>query len=360
MDQRIAAAGRRALAGEPLERDELLEAVGRARRRPLDLLYWADRLRRRVFGRRVKLCSIVPGKLGGCAEDCKWCAQSAKAAAGLPATSKLFGWQAGLTPVRRTPVAQVRRAARTAAKLGASSIGIVNSGKKPTADDLAQVVRCVRAVRADGHIAVCTSLGRIARDQADQLARAGAARYHHNLETSRRFFPEVVSTHGYDERLAALAAARAAGMEICCGGLFGIGENWQDRIDLALTLRDRVRPDTVPLNFLVPIEGTPLGAAAPLAPTEALSIIAAFRLALPAVDLKVAGGREAVLRDLQSWIFSAGATSCMIGDYLTLAGRKPEDDLQMISDLGLTVSAELQPAPDWPRARRAADQPAVP
>lgn len=334
MDERIAAAARRTLTGDRLNRDELLEVVERARHRPLDLFYWANLIRRRVFGDRVRLCSIVPGKLGGCAEDCKWCAQSAAAAPGV-------------TTQRRTSVDEVRQAARRAAAIGASSIGIVNSGRGPTARDLADVVDFVAAVRAGGDIEVCASLGQIDEDQARALAEAGVLRYNHNLETSRAFFPNVVSTHGYDGRLASLAAAGAAGMKICSGGIFGIGETWQDRIDLAITLRDRVRPDVVPLNFLVPIDGTPLGSAELLPAIEALTIVAMFRLVLPTADLKVAGGREPVLADLQSWIFLAGATSCMVGDYLTLHGRQPEDDLRMIADLGLTVTKELHPKPDW-------------
>lgn len=187
------------------------------------------------------------------------------------------------------------------------------------------------------------SLGAISADQARQLAQAGIHRYHHNLETSRRFFPSMVTTHGYDERLETLAAARAVGMSLCSGGIFGIGETWADRVDLALLLRDQVRPDVVPLNFLHPIPGTPLEHARPMPPTEILAIIAVFRLLLPTADIKVAGGRCLNLRDLQSWIFHAGATSLMVGDYLTTPGRDAAADRQMVQDLGLKLVRQLGP-----------------
>lgn len=336
MDEQIVAAGREALAGGPVGRNELLQVAERARRCPLDLFYWARRVRQAVFGRDVKLCAIVPGKLGGCSGDCKWCAQSAVGAAGL-------------TPPQRSSTDDIRQAAVAATRDRASSMGIVNSGREPTEQDLDEVVRAARAVADEPHadLQLCASLGALTEPQARRLAAAGVRRYHHNLETSRRFYPRVVSTQDYDRRIETLAAARAAGMMICCGGLFGLGETWEDRVDLAMALRDRVRPDVVPLNFLVPIPGTPLGERSPMAPLEALTVIAIFRLAMPTTDLKVAGGRETVLRDLQSWIFHAGATSCMVGNYLTTAGRDADADLKMLADLDLRIVAELHVAEDW-------------
>jgi len=322
--------GRRVLAGERLDRPDLLMLAELAHDRPHDLLYWAWRVRTDRFGNGVKLCSIAAGKLGACSEDCKWCAQSGISAPGVTEPSRLA-------------CGQIENAAVEASGLGAASFGIVNSGRKPTARDMAEVVQAAEAIltNATCGVEVCASLGELTDETAAVLVAAGVTRYNHNLETSRRFYPKVVTTHKYEDRLATVATARRAGMRICCGGLFGLGESWADRIDLTLALRDEVRPDVVPLNFLHPIQGTPLADAKPLTPTEILTTIAIFRMAMPGTDLKMAGGREVNLRDLQSWCFYAGATSLLVGNYLTTIGRRPEDDLRMIEDMGLRVVADF-------------------
>jgi biotin synthase len=163
--------------------------------------------------------------------------------------------------------------------------------------------------------------------------------YNHNLETSRRFFNQIVTTHSYDDRIATVLAAKQAGLEVCCGGIIGMGETLEDRVDLALELR-KLEVDSVPLNFLNPIAGTPLEDQEPLAPMEALQTIAVFRFILPDKQIKIAGGRENCLRDLQSWMFYAGASSTMIGNYLTTKGRSPDDDFQMLADLELPHAAD--------------------
>ena len=330
MDKRTSEIGRRALRGERLSRPDVLALTEAAGRCPFDLLYWAHRLRTARFGGAVRLCSIAAGKLGGCGEDCKFCAQSARHGGDY-------------AQPKRTPPEEIRAAAADAAANKAASFGIVNAGRSPTQGELDDVIAAGEGVRADGPagVSLCASLGALTPEQAGRLAEAGFRRYNHNLETSRRFFPQLVSTHGYDDRLRTLAAARQGGLSLCCGGIFGVGETWDDRVDLALTIRDEVRPDVVPLNFLHPIPGTPLAGARPLPPTEALAVIAVFRLVLPDVDLKIAGGREKNLRDLQSWMFYAGATSCLIGNYLTTLGRSAAEDLRMIADLGLEVVKEL-------------------
>lgn len=322
---------RTCIDGEPLARLDADPLVEIARTEPWELLHAAWQVRRHYFGRAVRMCSIVPGKLGGCSEDCAWCAQSARQG----------GSHSG--KCERTPTETIVAAAGKASANGASSLGIVNSGRGPTEADLSAVIAAKAAIDAAGEcdIPICVSLGELDDEQAARLYAAGVRRYHHNLETSRRMFPQVVTTHSYDSRLATLAAARAAGMDVCCGGLFGLGETWADRIDLAMTIRDEVGADSVPLNFLNPAPGTPLESAKPLSPMECLTIVAVFRLILPTADIKVAGGREVNLRDLQSLIFYAGATSCMTGDYLTTAGRGPEADHQMIADLGLELVTQL-------------------
>lgn len=330
MDRVIAETARRVLAAAAVGRDELLQLVEASGRDASELLYWAGRIRADRFGSAVRFCSIVAGRKGGCSEDCKWCAQSAWYASPRAAAS-------------RTGQDAIRDAARTARANHAASLGIVNSGCRPGSNDLASVVAAAGHIRRDhdGQLRLCASLGELTDDQAAELAAAGVRHYNHNIETSRRLFGQMVTTHSYDDRLRTLAAARRGGLSLCCGGIFGIGETWQDRVDMALTLRDEVRPEVVPLNFLHPIAATPLADADPLAPMDILRIIAIYRFALPEADIKVAGGRETNLRDLQSWIFQAGATSCLIGDYLTTAGRCASQDLQMVRDLGLEVVREL-------------------
>lgn len=330
MDELITDMARRALAGERLSRDDVLALAAAGQENPHDLMYWANRLRRAHFAMAVRLCAIVPGKMGACTEDCKWCAQSARHSAGCePSVSSCD---------------DILAAGRQARQNGATSLGIVNSGRRPTAADISAAVTAAQKLRGDvgNELTLCASLGELTDSQARRLVAAGFTRYNHNLETSRRMYPQVVTTHTYGDRLRTLEVARRAGLSICCGGLFGLGETWEDRVDLAIALRDEVRPEVVPLNFLHPIPGTPLGNTTPPAPLEILTVIAMFRLVLPTVDIKVAGGREHNLRDMQSWIFYAGATSCLVGNYLTTSGRSVADDLQMIADLGMRVAVTCE------------------
>jgi biotin synthase len=292
-----------------------------------DLLFRAHRIRKERFGGEVRLCSIVPGKLGGCPGDCRWCAQSV-----FSGTNQKGG-------AKRTRREDIVSEALAAVSWGSAYIGIVNSGLRPSSRDLDEVIQAAEAIErsADGRIGVCASLGELTDDQAKRLADSRVRRYHHNLETSRRFFPSMVTTHTYDAKIRTLQAAKSAGLAVCCGGLFGIGETWSDRVDLACTLHDDIQPDVVPLNFLIPMPQTPLANQKPLSPLEILAIIAVFRLILPDADIKVAGGRETNLRSMQGWIFYAGATSCMIGNYLTTAGKAPHEDLQMLQNLNLDI-----------------------
>ena len=320
-----------ALAGNPLVRDDALFLVKMAQKGGVEkLLKLAGEVRRERFGNQVRLCSIVPGKLGNCPNDCKWCAQSTKSAPDL-------------TKPHRTPLEEILQAAQDSAKLGSTSMGIVNSGNGPSKRDLNDVIDASEELynTIGEQISLCASLGELSEKQAEILSESKITRYHHNLETSRRFFPTVVSSHSYDSKLKTLKAAKHAGLKVCSGGLFGMGETWEDRIELGDTLRDIVKPDIVPLNFLSPIPGTPLGNLKMLPKEEILTIIAIFRLMLPDADIKVAGGREKTLGVMQNRIFEAGATSCMIGNYLTTAGQKPEEDLKMIRDLGLKITRNL-------------------
>ena len=337
MEQTIAALGRQVLDDTALDRPRICALLEAGLRRPYDLFYWANKVRSKHFGNRVSLCSIIPGRLGGCGEDCKWCAQS-------------VAGTGHLAPPEYARLSDVQAAAGHAAACGAGCFCIVNSGRGPSQGELAAVRDATAALGrehggqagvAPGSMHIGASLGELTPQAAGELFAAGTRRYNHNLETSRRFYSRMVTTHSYDNRLATLRAAREAGMQLCCGGIFGLGETWDDRIDLALTLRDEVKPQMSPLNFLNAIPGTALEKQPGLQPMEILTIIAMFRMILPTVDLKIAGGRQVNLRDMQSWVFYVGGTSCLVGNYLTTFGRPVELDLQMLRDLGLEVVPDV-------------------
>ncbi len=200
--------------------------------------------------------------------------------------------------------------------------------------DLDRVLEAAVAIQAEAGLRVCASFGQLRPHDLARLRGAGISRYNHNLETSERFFASVCTTHGWRDRVRTARAATGAGLELCSGGLVGLGETDEDRVDLALAVRD-LGATVVPINVLNPIPGTPLGDAPRLAPLKILAIIAVFRLMMPDVTLKLAGGREFGLGTLQPLMFAAGADACMVGDYLTTPGRSVEDDLAMLRDLDL-------------------------
>jgi biotin synthase len=307
-----------------------------------DLFYWANRLRMHFVGRDVRFCAIVAAKAGGCSEDCSFCAQSARFETAVGGQSRLTGQQ-------------VQDSARHAAEVGADSFGIVNSGRAPTRLELEDWLKpMMMKIAAEGRTRACATLGALTPETARFLYDCGIRRINHNLETSERFYPQVVTTHPFSERVRTLKIAREAGLSLCSGGIFGMGESWADRLDMILALRE-LGVDVMPINFLNPIHGTPLGDLEKLPPMECLKIIAIARFILPDKELKVAGGREVCLRELQSWIFFAGASSTMIGNYLTTYGRSPEVDHQMVRDLGLSWRTyghgPVEPGPD-PRLQR--------
>jgi len=321
--RRIARISKKVLAGGEASEAELIFLSRLAGEAVYELLYWANRIRTKFHGRKVKFCSIVSAKQGRCPEDCKFCSQSVHHRTAI----KTF-------PL--IPTDEVVKAARQATEVGAESFGIVISGRRASERDWGRIVEMVKGVSRNTKLRPCASLGALTLERARELKKAGLVRYHHNLETSRRFFPRLCTTHTYEERVTTALAAKRAGLELCCGGIFGVGESRADRVSLALTLRE-IDPDSVPLNFLNPIRGTPLENSRPMAPMEILKTIALFRFALPRKEIKVCGGREVNLRDLQSWIYYAGATGAIIGNYLTTSGRPAAEDIQMIRDLGLRL-----------------------
>jgi len=286
----------------------------------------AEEAGRRQNGVRVDLCAITNARCGNCAEDCAFCAQSIR--------------NDSLTPVYplKSPEAIVE-AALEAEKNGSSCFGIVTSGTSlQSGEELDGICQALRMIRKQSNVSPSCSLGIIDRDTAVKLKEAGAGAYHHNLETSRSFFPRICSTHDYDEDVATVREAKEAGLRVCCGGIFGMGESMAQRIELAFTLR-QLDVDSVPMNFLNPIPGTPLAGADYLTPMECLHTIALFRMILPAKRIIICGGRERNLRELQSWIFFAGASGIMIGAYLTTSGRDEARDHMLLKDLGLEIAS---------------------
>ncbi len=330
----IAALARQVITGTPLSRPQAAWLVGIDDTHLLDLFRAASRIREHFVGSSVRCCSIVAAKVGRCSEDCAFCSQSAHYKTPVK----------GLTVLQRD---EVFEAALGAAANGADSFGIVNSGYGPTDEEVEHWGQTIGRIRESGEIRACASLGILNETQAHRLKDLGMMRYNHNLQTSRRHFPNIIKTHSYDERLQTLRHLKSNGISVCSGALFGMGENWEDRLDLAFDLR-AVDPDVVPLNFLIAIDGTPLSGSDPIPPMECLKIIAIYRFLLPRQEIKIAGGREVNLRDLQSWIFFAGADSFLIGNYLTTYGRQPEHDRQMVRDLGLGIENFRESEPPLP------------
>ena len=290
-----------------------------------ELFALTDRLRRARSGNAIHLCAIINAKSGRCSEDCRFCAQSGH-------------WRTAAPAYPLLSADQIVASATGACDRGARAFGIVTSGKGiERREEVDEIERAIAGVASLG-IRACVSPGVVAGDTMARWKAAGLWRYHHNLETARSFFPSVCTTHDYEEDVAAVRRAQALGLTVCCGGLFGLGESWEQRVELGVTLRE-LRPDSVPVNFLIPVPGTPLADAPVLAPRECLRTIALLRLLLPRAAIRVCGGREHNLRAAAPLIFAAGADSIMVGDLLTTTGPAVAADLAMLADLG------LEPAP---------------
>lgn len=313
------------LAGGEVTVDEatdLLENVGRGEL--MDLLAAADRIRRHFIGNEVHLCSIVNAKSGRCSEDCGFCAQSVRFQTGID-EYELLDDEAALA------------AAGKAHENGAEALGLVAAWRGlKKGPELERVTALIRKVSDDGRVAADASLGLIDDPEvAQQLRDAGLQTYNHNLETAASHFDTVCETHTRDDRLKTIELVREAGMNVCSGGILGMGETARQRAELAAELRE-VDPDMVPLNFLNPIEGTPAGQEfEPMAPMDALKCIAVFRFMLPRHHIMVAGGREVVLGQLAPMMYLAGASAAMVGDYLTTGGMSAADDHAVIAQTGM-------------------------
>jgi biotin synthase len=288
------------------------------------LIGLAHQVRLAWMGPAVEVESIISAKTGGCPEDCVFCSQSAR-------------YHTDVVREPMLPSDRLVELARQTRALGGTEFCIVVAVRGPDERMLRAVIEAAHAIRAEVEIEVAASLGILKDGQAERLAAAGVHRYNHNLEAGPRFFPQICTTHTFEDRVETCRKVIAAGMELCSGGIFGMGETWDDRLDLAFVLRD-LDTHEIPCNFLNPRPGTPLSAAPLLHPLDALRCVAIFRCVNPAAVLRYAGGREVVLRDLQAYGMLAGANGLIVGNYLTTLGRSAEADLAMLADLGMPVA----------------------
>lgn len=311
--------------GRPLDVDRVLAVLELPDDRVADALDLAHRVRMRWCGEEVEVESIISVKTGGCPEDCHFCSQSG-----------LF-----VSPVRaaRLDIAELVEAAKQTAKTGASEFCIVAAVRGPDERLMSQVQAGIAAIHAEVDIDIACSLGMLTREQAERLASWGVHRYNHNLETARSYFPTVVTTHTWEERQETLTTVADVGMQVCCGGILGMGESLRQRAEFATELA-AVNPHEVPLNFFDPRPGTPFAHLDVLPAQDALRAIAAFRLALPRTTLRYAGGREITLGDLGARQgILGGINAIIVGNYLTTLGRPAESDLDLLTELKMPVKA---------------------
>lgn len=304
-----------------ITRQQALELAHTGADLTMDLIVLAGKIRQRFKQKEVFKCAIINAKSGMCPEDCAFCAQSAHHQAEVQTYALLCA-------------DELERTGLDMAAAGATNYSIVTSGTNLTGSEIDTVCHAARNLKRKTDLTLCASVGLLTARSARQLKAAGITRYHHNLETARSYFEHICTTHTYDDDIETIRLAQQAGLVVCSGAIFGMGENWAQRVELAFTLKE-LDVDSVPVNFLNPISGTSLEDRPLLPPLEALKCIALYRFIHPKRDITVCGGREATLKDFQSWIFAAGANGVMVGNYLTTKGRSIDSDLEMIAEMGL-------------------------
>ncbi len=290
-----------------------------------ELISLADKVRRENAGDRVELCSIMNAKSGLCAEDCKFCAQSCR-------------HNTGISEYPLKNKGEILKAARRAKDIGAERFDIVTSGNRLSKYEVKRIADAISEIKSRVGIKICASLGRLDECELGLLKRAGLGRYHHNIETSPGRFPEITTTHSFEDRIETIQTAKNVGLEVCSGGIIGLGESWQDRIDMALILKE-LDVTSIPINVLVPIKGTPMEGNSAFSPLDAIKTVALFRIILGGKIIKLAAGRESVLKDFQAMAFMAGANGMLIGGYLTLKGRSVEEDRELVREIEKAWSA---------------------
>lgn len=305
------------LAGARITREEALQILQSHDNDLLTILDAAFQIRCHYFQRSVRLHVIGNARNGGCTEDCVYCSQTSSMPSTVP------------------PPETVIEGARNAHRMKAARYCIVSSGRTPSDKDLNRICAITRAIKAEVPIQICLSFGLLALDQAKELKQAGVDRYNHNLETSERFFPNICTTHDYADRVATAKAVKAAGLDLCCGGLVGLGETLADRVDLAFALNE-LNADSIPVNFLNPRPGTRYEGQPLMKPTDCLRTLAMFRFVNPTREIRAAGGREVVLGPLQALALFP-ANSIFTNGYLTTSGQGYQADLAMINSAGFII-----------------------
>ena len=317
-----------ALKGQSISSDKALQLESFTHEELDYLFIGTDRIRDKFKGEDVKICSIVNAKSGRCVEDCSFCAQSSSFKTDAPETDLMS-------------VEEMVAAAKEAEAFGANEFSIVASGTKmDDRQELDKVIEAVRRIKAETKLETCCSLGLMELDDLKELKAAGLDRCHHNLETAASFFNKIVTTHTYEDEVRAIQNAKEAGLQVCVGGIFGMGETFAQRVELAFSIRE-LGTQSLPINFLKPIDGTGLDHLETIEYYDALKTIALLRLVLPKIDLFVCGGREEVMTDKQEQLFSAGANGILGGNYLTTKGQDPKRDIEMIQSLGLRPIASI-------------------
>ena len=310
------------LGGQRLSAEDALRVLECPDGELLDLLAAVYRVRRRWFGNQVQLYFLMNAKSGLCPEDCAYCSQSKVSEAGIPRYNLLSR-------------EKLLDGARLAAEQKARTYCIVISARGPNEREMKAVTTIVPEIKQRHNLKICACLGLLTPEQARELKACGVDRINHNLNTSESFYGDICTTHTFADRVATLRAVRDAGIELCSGGIIGMGEQKRDLVDMAVALRD-LQVESIPVNFLNPIEGTPLAGRRDLNPRYCLKVLAMFRLVNPASELRIAGGRELHLGSMQALGLYA-ANSIFVGDYLTTKGQAPEADFQMIRDLGFEI-----------------------
>ncbi|MBL8038249.1 MAG: biotin synthase BioB [Nitrospira sp.] len=317
----------KALRDEPLTREECLSVLNAPNDDLLALLDAAFQVRSKYFGRTVRLQMLQNAKSGACQEDCHYCSQSSISTAPIERYNLL-------------PQKQMMEGARQAAASKAQRYCIVISGRSPLDREIDEIAGAVRSIKQEVPIQICCSLGLMSESQAKRLKAAGVDRVNHNLNTSEAFHASICTTHTFQDRLATIKNARAAGLEICSGGIVGMGESDEDLIELATALQD-VKPDSIPLNMLTPVSGTPFEQADNLTPQRCLKVLCLFRFLHPRTEIRIAGGREHNLRSLQPLALYP-ADSVFVNGYLTTPGAPAPEVWGMIEDLGFTIEVDYQ------------------
>ena len=321
----------RVLGGESIGREEALDILRSDDDELMDLLAAGFRIRRRHFGKTVQFYFLMNAKSGLCPEDCHYCSQSKISTAPVPKYNIL----------RREKLLE---AAEQAAKQGAKTYCLVISARGPNEREMSAVEQIVPEIKQKFGLDICACLGLLDREQADRLKACGVDRVNHNLNTGEEHYAKVCTTHTYADRVQTLRHVRDAGMEMCSGGIIGMGESHDDVVSMAMDLRD-LGVQSIPLNFLNPIDGTPLQRTHDLSPQDCLRALAMFRFVAPNREIRISGGREIHLRSLQPLALYV-ANSLFVGDYLTTGGQAPESDHQMVRDMGFDVTMQTGPVTD--------------